>query len=174
MEKQLFITWFIKLKAFYIIGLLLTGVWLGSKWFGGEPRWDWEPAAASALLLAGIIGAEKAEHDREQAARDPDLEMRRLNPDIRRLMRFLNTFPRDQIQPAHVQELVVIIASTIARIHFDREELPLPKSSNRIFSEGEKFDCDACHSKQVDVYPTGHCPRCKFESHSWMQLKSRL
>jgi len=166
MNRHSFLKWFVKFKAFYVLGLLATGVWIGSKWLDNPPSRDWEPIAAALLLLGAIFGAEKY----EQTTTSPDEEAAKLTPEVRRLMEFIRTFPRNEVKPADIQSLVRMIASTIARIHFDMDELQVPKGAIRVYPDNKKLDCDACHAKQVDVYPTGYCPRCKFESRSWMQL----
>jgi len=160
-------------KATTLLALIGSVIWLvkTSKW---EPTvaLEWEPAIIFIGLLGALIVEDIIERRSYRQKIDPIAEMNKFNPEIRTLLTSVSALYGKEPKSADIQGLVQKIASTIAQIHFDETELPLPKNSSaRVFDKNESIDCRVCRAGNVDVYASGYCPRCKFECRSWMQIK---
>jgi hypothetical protein len=141
-------------------------------WLARSPHW--EPLVASIGLLGSLVAIEVFDQKQEQRRLRqiaPD-DASSFNPEIRNLLTHISKLPKNDIQPEQIQGLVKRIASTIARIHFNRDDMPIPINAPRVYPDEATFDCGVCEAKKVDVYTTGYCPRCRFDSRSWMQIKS--
>ena len=158
---------YLVLKASALVGLLIVVAWLAR-----APHW--EPAAISVGLLTALVKAEVSQRRSERRKVNPEQLLKKINPEIRRLLIHISALRSKEIQSVDIQVLVEKISYIVSKTSLDKDVLPLPKSSDvRVFAEGEDISCSVCHKEGGDVYSTGHCRRCKFESHSWMQIKGK-